>query len=161
MRHFSSPSSLSWRFLFTSSSRSSILHNVEEEEEEGVCSSYLFISLPPFLLLPSSPRFVSDPETDNRSVRSRLHFWGKVFASSLPSRSLPFSASHACTLCKCSRRSEGTGKKEGIANFRASNIQCRFDARRQRRSPCLDSDPLLRMRSNDESEPNPRNYCIH
>ena len=111
-------------------------------------SLYLLSFLP-------SPRFVSDPETDNRSVRSRLHFWGKVFASSLPSRSLPFSASHACTLCKCSRRSEGTGKKEGIANFRASNIQCRFDARRQRRSPCLDSDPLLRMRSNDESDARP------
>lgn len=74
-----------------------LLHIVEEEEGRGCLQS---ISL--YLLSsPSSPRFVSDPETDNRSVRSRLHFWGKVFASSFlvsspPSRCLfpPALAAH-------------------------------------------------------------------
>ena len=82
----------------------------------------VYISLSP--LLPPPSRFASAPETDNRSplsVGSRLHFSGKVFASSGPLPSfLPafFPLAHFVNAHR--------GRAEGIANFRASNVEYRF-----------------------------------
>ena len=104
-----SPSSLpSWHFLFTPPAPPPA---PPHRRGGRGCLQFISLYLPPSSSLFS--RFVSDPETDNRSVRSRLHFWGKVFASPAASVSPPlFSAGslHACTLCKCSLRSAGRGK---------------------------------------------------